>query len=246
MPVPTAASQPEIMDCPVCFCPVVESVDLTCGKLMNRNDPEPNTDILLLIGHSYCSTCFLHQVQAPWLKDIPLKCCGNDNTCTCAHAFSINLLRSVVPFAPFEALLESSFDTHVRTHPEELRYCPAENCTAVFQPTTSALITCSSCLNCICTTCRCIYHRGQSCAEYVDMRNNPEGLRQYYQEHDVSECPACSMRMFRAEWCAHIICLGCEAHVCWGCMQVFPDEDRIYAHMRRCANAGEDMIYYEC
>jgi len=50
----------------------------------------------------------------------------------------------------------------------------------------------------------------------------------------------CSMRMFRVDGCAHMMCTGCEAHVCWGCMRVFGDEEMVYEHIRGCER-GQDM-----
>jgi hypothetical protein len=210
----TQPSRSEAQDCLVFFCQVIEPVEMTCG-------------------HSYCAAYFLHQVQAPRLKDVPLKCCGNNNSCT--NAFTMNQLRSLLPIIQFDTLLESAFDSHVRMHPDELHYWPSDNCTAVYRP--GSLVTCPPCLSCICTAFKCVYHRGQSCAEYADIRDNAEGLRQYCEENDVREYPKCSMRMFRVEGCAHMVCLGCEAHVCWGCMRVFPDEQAVYSHMRGCADA---------
>lgn len=222
----------------------------TCGVCWT----EATNPLKMQCGHTYCTECFLHQVESVGDHDIPLRCCGNEGKCThvrathsihrrsCANSlqlFSIEELQKLLPFATFEALLELSFKIHIRTHPAEYQFCATPDCPSVYRINTnefnsaeeSTMFLCTTCLANICTRCKSVAHEGMTCAEYQDSLNT-EAMQTFKLENNIKDCPRCRSSMEKTGGCNHVVCPGCTIDVCWVCLQTFGDSDDCYTHLR--------------
>jgi hypothetical protein len=123
--------------------------------------------------HIYCKGCFRSQAGS---GTIPLKCCGNENTC--AHTFTIEGLRKTLSLESFDELFLKSFKEYISARPTEYRYCPTPDCKSIYRPTTDSntnnaklLYFCNACLSDICTFCITPSHPGMTCTEYKQVED---------------------------------------------------------------------------
>lgn len=191
---------------------------------------EASEPLLTSCGHVYCRDCFSNQVSS---GVAPVRCYGAEGKC--GKPFSIKELEKLLSYAEFEALLQESFDSFIRTHPKDFQYCPTPDCPQVYR--ISALgqeFLCSSCLSTICTACQVINHDGMSCEDYKDLSS--EGTRAFQKwkkENDVRDCPSCKVGIQKSYGCNHMECKNCSAHICWFCMEIFNTGVECYKHMEK-------------
>jgi hypothetical protein len=213
-PIP---QESELDDCPVCLGAPMDPVKLSCG-------------------HAYCRDCF-YDASVAMVEHVPFTCLGAEGECD--HVCGIKEVAEILPFERYEKLFEEIFTTYIRRHPEELRCCPAPDCTSIYRPTKDGLIfTCIKCLAPICTSCHVLEHKGITCADY--QRYHADGglraLAQYKADNDVRDCPKCSVSIEKNDGCMHMQCRSCFAHICWFCMDYFDQGDNgghhdCYMHM---------------
>jgi hypothetical protein len=136
-------------DCPICFCEAEDSVQASCG-------------------HTYFLECFSEccKSAASMCKDeFQIKCQGDVGECT--TIFSLRELKGHLPSLIVETVLSSSFEEHIKRHPESFRYCPTPDCVFIY-PGSSVpnppSYTCPRCFESICISCD-ERHGGYSCAE---------------------------------------------------------------------------------
>jgi len=198
--------------CVICWTAAVEPVSTSCN-------------------HTYCKECFANQAASATGNEIPLRCFGAEGTCQ--QAFMLDELKRLLRSSIFESLLRTSFDSHVRTRPNDFQYCPTPDCPQVYRPETDYEFFCTTCLTPICTKCKVISHDGMTCEEWQEIGSEEGRLfRQYKVEHDVRDCPNCGVGIEKNEGCNHMECTECGAHICWFCMEVFEESGQCYGHMR--------------
>lgn len=213
--------------CPVCFCDVVDPIKLGCG-------------------HVYCLVCLQHYLRSG--SDAhnfsPLRCVAEirvdqTDTLPCSIDIPYNIVRRLLSSAEEDALLRASFLAYTSSHPEDLHYCPSNDCEMVYRTGESgSTVQCPSCLTRICTSCHVEVHEGMSCAEYKDNSNGGyEALQKWRLENGIKQCPRCHADIEKAGGCNHMKCAVCKTHICWVCMKTFGNQadngGMIYDHMSR-------------
>lgn len=201
-------------DCSVCWTEATEPLKTTCN-------------------HIYCKECFSNQISAASDGDIPIGCCGAEGKCP--HVFKLDELKDMLSSDIFEKLLNESFNTFIRTHPEKFQYCPTPDCPQIYRISTDGSINlCQTCLTPICTTCNVISHDGMTCSEYKDLSSEGnEAFQKWKKDHDVRDCPKCRSPIEKSFGCNHMECMRCRAHICWFCMKVLDTGSEVYSHMER-------------
>ena len=203
-------------DCSVCFCPATDPFRTHCK-------------------HIYCKSCFTSQCGSIAETTLPLSCLGDSGQCQ--QVFSLHTLKSTLPFQAFERLSHDSLRLHVHTHPQSLHYCPTPDCESIYRvsPSADAAIPfdCPSCLTPICTFCKGVGHEGLTCAEAKDLASEDDlALRRWKKLNRAKDCPRCGTGMQKAFGCNHLECKGCNAHICWVCMDTFEGSEECYRHLR--------------
>lgn len=211
----------DVVGCPVCFDQVTQPVTLSCG-------------------HSWCRSCFSdYLLSSIDNRMFPLKCLGNE--AKCSVPISVTVAREKLPAHDFEAIVKAAFSSYVQRHPDEFHYCPSPNCPQVYRAPSSTsstlspsskdngtVLQCPSCLLRICPICHDEAHDGLGCPESGD-----DLFEEWMRNHDVKNCPGCRVPIERAAGCNHMTCTQCQTHICWVCLQTFPNGQGIYDHMRR-------------
>ncbi len=221
----TAAAAAEQTDCSVCWTEAEDPLRTTCD-------------------HVYCAGCFSDFCQAAGLAptSFRLTCVGAQGTCN--RLLPLPELRDLLPSAAFEAVLESSFASHIRRNPAEFRYCPTPDCGHVYRPapttttpsseTTTPPFTCPTCLHQTCTTCHTPSHKGFTCAEQCDLASGGyEALARAKKALGIKDCPGCGTSIEKTEGCNHMTCGGCRTHICWVCLKTFGTAEECYSHLNR-------------
>lgn len=183
--------------------------------------------------HTYCTECFTNQcISATDSDNIPIRCYGGDSA-NCTHIFSTTVLQKILPTPIFEQLLESSFTTYIRTHPQDFQYCPTPDCSQIFRISSNGInFDCPACLASICTNCALVSHDGLSCATYKELvSEGNEAFEKYKADKGIKDCPKCSTPIEKTFGCNHMECLGCRTHICWFCMDTFGSGQECYKHM---------------
>ncbi|KAF8882192.1 hypothetical protein CPB84DRAFT_1791150 [Gymnopilus junonius] len=172
-----------------------------------------SSGIKLECGHSWCL--------------FPLKCLGNAAKCT--ERIPLLAAREVLPAGSLDSLIQAAFSAHVQTH-SEFHFCPTPDCPQVYRAAQEGVfLQCPSCLVRICPNCHTDAHDGLTCFE---AKHGDDLFDEWADQHDVKGCPGCKMAIEKDEGCNHMMCTMCKTHICWVCLQTFPNGDGIYAHMR--------------
>ncbi|KAF8886579.1 hypothetical protein BD779DRAFT_1471142 [Infundibulicybe gibba] len=192
-------------DCPVCFNQAVAPYTLRCG-------------------HNWCRACLKdYLIAAIETRGFPLVCFGNAAKCT--ERIPLVAARDVLPQETFEAVAEAALSAHVQSRPTEYRYCPSPDC----QQMGSDGDTVPCMLLSICTGCHAEAHDGFDCPQ---ADGGDKLFKEWVQKHDVKLCPGCKIPIERAAGCHHMTCTRCRTHICWVCLETFPEGRGIYDHMR--------------
>ncbi|PPQ97579.1 hypothetical protein CVT26_002307 [Gymnopilus dilepis] len=196
-------------ECPVCLEKVTSGIKLDCG-------------------HSWCRNCLKRYLEAAIeQKYFPLKCLGNSAKCT--ERIPLLTARALLPAASLDALVHAAFGAHVQSH-SDLHYCPTPDCPQVYRSAKGGVfIQCPSCLIRICPSCHTDAHDGLTCAE---SKHGDDLFDEWAGQHDVKRCPGCNVAIEKEEGCNHMTCTMCNTHICWVCLQTFPNGEGIYGHMR--------------
>ena len=182
---------------------------------------EAENAVLTSCEHLYCLGCFedLCMSGGSTEKEFVAKCQGDTGRCN--HIFSLFELEDHLSSAAIDNILEASFTTYVRGHPQDFRYCPTPDCGNIYRTSIESVTqTCSKCLEIICRACH-KQHGILTCAEF----------KAYKRERGIKDCPKCSTPMEKTEGCNHMTCGGCGAHICWVCLKVFDTSGPCYHHM---------------
>lgn len=126
-------------------------------------------------------------------------------------------------------IVNAAFLSYIQSRPKDYHYCPTPDCPQVYRAThEKATLQCPACLTSICTRCHSEGHDGFQCADQVQ----DELFKKWIKEHNVKQCPTCSVPIEKTEGCNHMMCTRCQTHICWQCMKTFAGGEGIYGHMR--------------
>jgi hypothetical protein len=200
---------PNVRECPACTNEVTQAVCLPCG-------------------HEWCHTCLTKYLAASTDNSLfPLSCFGANGTC--AEPIPLPIARNLLPADQFEAISHAAFRAHIQARPHEFRHCPTTDCAQVYRPVPDgAVLSCPACLVRICGRCGQEQHDGTPCTS----READGQFAEWKEAHGVKPCPGCNVPIEKAEGCNHMTCTRCRTHICWTCLQTFPEGNGIYAHMR--------------
>lgn len=218
--------------CPVCQDNATDVVSLSCG-------------------HDYCTSClqlYLVSALTSETRAFPLRCIAtsasgpstptNKVPQTCRTPIPVEVIRKLLTPDEEHALLDASFISYVHSHSAEFRFCPTPDCEQIYRATLATsmaapvVFTCPSCLGTSCTSCHTA-HPGLSCAQHR------ASLAVHHTAPDtVKRCPSgCGALLQKQDGCNHVMCPICKAHMCWRCMQTFPNGG-VYDHMARVHGEG--------
>ena len=200
----------------------------------------PETCIRLECGAFYCYPCLRHFLITGITEKNPVLACVE-----CLMPIPVNTLRKVLPRSDLEDLLELVFNTHVRTNPEKFKFCGTPHCTRLYMLSSKDSVDpppafhCPSCLRSVCSACQSVPHEGVTCFEWEINQNaevqKADALLEKWASRkgkDVHRCPKCNALIEKNKGCNHIRC-HCGTHLCWICVQSFPDADSVYTHLRQ-------------
>jgi hypothetical protein len=105
--------QPNSDDCSICWDETAEPIPTSCG-------------------HTCCTECFQNKSSSASDGQLPMRCDGSGGDCQ--QVLTIQELKWNLSLSAFENLLASSFETHVRTHPNEFQLCPTFRCPQDLSP----------------------------------------------------------------------------------------------------------------
>ncbi|KAI0593096.1 hypothetical protein F4775DRAFT_608315 [Biscogniauxia sp. FL1348] len=219
-----AAAAAAVDDCSVCWTEAENPIRTSCG-------------------HVYCLDCFENLCMSATRQDaavVRIRCAGSRDAC--ATVLELPEIQAHLSSSAFEELLEQSFASYVRQHPQQLRYCPSADCDAVYQVAATAgtsqddddkdEYTCPRCLTTVCRACHEQHGGGISCAEHQDRATGRwDAFLRLKEEAGIQDCPRCGTPVEKTDGCDHVLC-RCGAHVCWACLDHFDTADDCYNHMR--------------
>jgi hypothetical protein len=196
--------------CPICLDKVSLPITLDCG-------------------HTWCKSCLTDYLRtAVDTKCFPLNCLGSG--ARCSHQIPLKIAHRILSSEDFQKVAHASFLAYIHSRPNEFHYCPTPDCPQVYRSARpDTVLQCPSCLVRICGNCHVEYHEGQQCPD-----PETEEIRvfeEWTNTRDVKRCPGCKTYIERDAGCNHMTCTRCRTHICWVCLQTFPESDLVYDHM---------------
>ncbi|EJD47334.1 hypothetical protein AURDEDRAFT_113447 [Auricularia subglabra TFB-10046 SS5] len=209
--------------CPVCRSEVTELVHLPCG-------------------HDYCAPCLqlcLVSSSSSEARVFPLQCIAPSSLPmppglpikrppTCDAPVPVSVIRRLLQPDEETALLDASFTAHVYAHPGVYKFCPTPDCDQVYHvapPGAPSVFTCPGCLASTCTACHSA-HPGLTCA-----RHRSSLVAHTHRPDAIKRCPSgCGALLQKQDGCNHVQCPICKVHMCWICLQMFPNGG-VYEHI---------------
>ncbi|KAI1103733.1 hypothetical protein F4804DRAFT_352710 [Jackrogersella minutella] len=206
------ASDSNDQDCSVCWSEAEDPIQTQCG-------------------HSYCLDCFENLCMSATTKDTSAQVCCVGESGNCAKILSLPELQEHLSSTAFEELLEQSFTSYMRLHPQLFKYCPSVDCGYFYRTSaTSKMQTCPHCLVPVCVACN-HQHGTMTCADYKDISTGGyAAFEKLKKEIGIKDCPQCKTPLEKIYGCDHMTC-RCGAHICWVCLRTFADARSCYAHM---------------
>jgi hypothetical protein len=214
--------QPNSDDCSICWDETAEPIPTSCG-------------------HTCCTECFQNKSSSASDGQLPMRCDGSGGDCQ--QVLTIQELKWNLSLSAFENLLASSFETHVRTHPNEFQLCPTFRCpqehprlqlAATDSDESPSPILCYSCLSMICPSCNVLEHPDLTCSEFKDL--SPEAtqsFKKWMKENKAQACPKCGTAIQKSYGCNHMQCFNCSIYFCWVCLHMSNSGTDCYAHIQR-------------
>lgn len=132
------------------------------------------TSIALRCGHLYCKECLRSYLQALSRTDVHQVSCF-----MCEGTISFAMLQVLlVARGELDNLFEYIFLHHIRTHPDEFRFCPTPQCPVVYRPGEEGdSIRCPSCTTLVCISCHTVHHNDRTCEQYRQELVDPQIIR---------------------------------------------------------------------
>ncbi|KAI0101025.1 hypothetical protein GGR51DRAFT_530958 [Nemania sp. FL0031] len=194
-------------------------------------------------GHTFCLDCFENLcLSAPTTNSaVEIRCVGDSDRCD--TVLDLPQLQEHLSSSAFEELLQQSFASYARLHPDVLRYCPSPDCDYVYRVNGPVkILPCHGCLVLVCTNCNAPHDR-LSCAEYQDVSSGrQEANERLKREMGIKDCPKCKTPLEKTEGCNHMTCT-CGAHICWVCLETFDSSPACYDHLNK--KHGGVFVHYQ-
>ena len=193
---------------------------------------EAENAVVTRCDHRYCLDCFeiMCTAIASGHSESPIHCEGDMGRC--GKVFALPEIQEFLSSDALEKVLEDSFDSHIRHRPDQFRCCPTPDCGNVYR--TSAIAkshTCTGCLKVVCVACYS-QHGDMSCADWKEhVSGGYAAFERFKKQMNIKDCPKCSTPIEKIEGCNHMTCGGCNAHICWVCLQTFTKDNQCYDHM---------------
>ena len=207
-----------------------DQTQLTCGICLCELDETAEVYRLACCGHAYDKSCVIQQLKSP---DFPLKCAAED----CEERLVWRDLQNLLNQRERKKLAFSALDEYVRGNPKIVKYCPTADCGMVYRVSVDGRRhSCGACLAEICTTCHSQWHDGLTCAMFKSEKQVEGDLKEWMMKDPSNRknCPRCKIPIEKNKGCNHMECKQCKAHMCWLCMQVFPNGSDVYGHQKYC------------
>ena len=207
-----------------------DQTQFTCGICLCDVDETADVYRLACCGHIYDKSCVIQQLKSP---EFPLKCVTDD----CEERLVWRDLQNLLNQSERKKLAFSALDDYVKSNPESVKYCPTADCGMVYRVSTDGRrYSCGACLAEICTSCHKQWHDGLTCAMFKSERQVDGRLKEWMMKDPSNRknCPRCRTPIEKNEGCNHMECSQCKAHMCWRCMQVFPNGEEVYDHQKSC------------
>ena len=212
--LPSEAGQTQVV-CGICLCDIDDTTDLYR---------------LACCGHTYDKSCVIQQLKS---AEFPLKCATEG----CEELLVLKDFQNLLSEKERKKLAISALDEYVKKNHEVVKYCPTADCDMVYRVSTEGRrFTCCACLAEICTYCQVQWHNGLTCSMFKSGKQ-VEGRLEEWMMQDPSNrknCPKCKTPIEKNEGCNHMTCSGCKSHMCWLCLEVFPNAEEVYAHQDYC------------
>ncbi|KAK7750298.1 hypothetical protein SLS62_007815 [Diatrype stigma] len=229
----SAPPPPPQQDCSVCWTEAEDPIRTKCN-------------------HIYCLDCFENLCLSAATQDsaVQIRCVGGGggggDSGSCATVLGLPELQEYLSSSAFEELLEQSFASYVRLHPQLIRHCPSPQCEYVYRVNSGGgarMHTCRSCLVPVCTGCQA-QHEGVSCADHQEVASGRARANEdLKREMGIKDCPVCKTPLEKTEGCDHMTC-RCGAHICWVCLKTFEAAGACYTHMTR-EHGGIGLGHYQ-
>ncbi|KAI1773808.1 hypothetical protein F4818DRAFT_421837 [Hypoxylon cercidicola] len=192
---------------------------------------EAENPIRTKCDHVYCLDCFENLCISATTQGsgVQIRCAGDSGNCN--TVLGLPELQEHLSSTAFDELLEKSFESYMRLHPDSLRYCPSADCNSVYRVSAVAKMhNCPRCLLLVCTGCHA-QHGHMSCADYKDVSTGGyAAFEKLKKEIGIKDCPKCKTPLEKTEGCNHMTC-RCGAHICWVCLGTFRTSNDCYVHM---------------
>ena len=214
--IPTEHPEPESEDpkeCSACYCPI-----------------EGSQYSLQTCRHCYCEECVDTHIKVSLEnKGFPITCvdenCGQSLCVRDILILSRKLERGIWK------VLKTSADHYVQTRPKEFGFCHKPDCHGVIHKKPNATAYCCPlCNSKMCPRCLNNYHGNESCDDYL---NNTAFKLWMSGSRDRKKCPNCGMAIEKIDGCNRVQCTNCQRHICWKCLEHFPDMRLAYDHLNR-------------
>ena len=218
-------------ECPICFDDAIDPIRISSA---------------VECQHVYCTTCLRDYISSTAeTHKFPITCVGmkaNDGIeGLCDAHLDLATAKAILAPVEFDNILNTSFTSYIRRHPDEFHFCPTANCSTVYRPppvpNSGHVLTCVNCLLDICMSCNVEAHDGMTCVEYTKSAHRDESVEKEFDEwkrqNGVQACPRCKADIEKISGCNHITCGNCKAHICWKCLDVFDQSEDIYTHMNQ-------------
>lgn len=181
-------------------------------------------------GHTYCADCFeSFCFNKPTGAGFRIRCEGAMGECKAVLAFTE--LRELLSSNTFEDLLEASFASYIGQHPDVFRNCRTPDCDQIYRvSTTPGTFTCTRCFEPTCTKCNERHNLRVSCEEHL-RAGDQQVLEDAKKKMGIKDCPKCKTSIEKTEGCNHMTCGGCQAHLCWVCLETFKNEKMCHDHL---------------
>ncbi|EGR51620.1 uncharacterized protein TRIREDRAFT_103482 [Trichoderma reesei QM6a] len=203
---------------------------------------EAETPVKTRCGHVYCQECFERSCTMGdgTAADFAILCHGNQGSCK--KVVVLDDLQEHLSEGALEDVLERSFSSYIKRHPNVFRYCPTPDCGYIYRVSSEArTLNCSNCLRPTCSACH-EPHVGMSCADHQDIKTGGyQAFAKLKKELGIKDCPTCKTPLEKIDGCNHMTCIACKAHICWVCLMLFPNGTGIYAHMAKLHGGHIDM-----
>ncbi|XP_067144966.1 uncharacterized protein [Centruroides vittatus] len=217
----------ESNSCPVCFMVPVPGLNYR----------------LEYCGHQYCSDCIKSLILQ---RIIPLTCCKEN----CGKELVIDDIQNILGNNEDEMrkLLDFSLREYVEQNNNKIRFCPGADCKMIYNIPSinqNTTWTCPLCSITICSLCGCKVHSGMSCKMAEEIRKDCDYSLKVWMKQDSRNrkiCTACHSPIQKNGGCNHIVCLKCHSHMCWLCLQIFPDGNLVYNHLPICSRNQRPFV----